>query len=126
VCAFCRLVAAGDELLECSEYAAAFLDGFPSTPGHLLVVPRRHVARLDELSLKETADLWDLVMRRLRVMAPGCDAVNVGVNDGPAAGQTIGHVHVHLIPRRSGDVADPRGGVRWVIPATADYWSSRS
>jgi diadenosine tetraphosphate (Ap4A) HIT family hydrolase len=50
---------------------------------------------------------------------------NVGVNVGTAAGQTVGHVHVHVIPRYSGDAVDPRGGVRWVLPERADYWSSR-
>jgi diadenosine tetraphosphate (Ap4A) HIT family hydrolase len=58
------------------------------------------------------------------VSLPDVDAVNIGVNSGQAAGQTIDHAHVHVIPRRAGDVGDPRGGVRWVIPARADYWSS--
>jgi diadenosine tetraphosphate (Ap4A) HIT family hydrolase len=53
------------------------------------------------------------------------DAFNIGLNDGPAAGQTVDHVHVHVIPRYAGDVPDPRGGVRWVIPGKADYWSPR-
>jgi diadenosine tetraphosphate (Ap4A) HIT family hydrolase len=52
-------------------------------------------------------------------------AFNIGVNDGPAAGQTIGHLHMHLIPRFDGDVPDPRGGVRWVLPEKADYWTKR-
>jgi hypothetical protein len=50
---------------------------------------------------------------------------NVGINDGPAAGQTVPHLHIHLIPRYTGDVPDPRGGVRWIIPGKADYWSHR-
>ncbi len=50
---------------------------------------------------------------------------NVGINDGPAAGQTVPHLHIHLIPRYEGDVIDPRGGVRWVIPERADYWTPR-
>ncbi len=54
------------------------------------------------------------------------DGYNVGINDGPAAGQTVPHLHMHLIPRFKGDQADPRGGVRWIIPAKADYWSQRS
>jgi diadenosine tetraphosphate (Ap4A) HIT family hydrolase len=52
------------------------------------------------------------------------DGFNIGVNVGAAAGQTVGHVHLHLIPRYAGDVPDPRGGVRWIIPAKAQYWSS--
>lgn len=50
---------------------------------------------------------------------------NIGINDGAAAGQTVPHLHIHLIPRFAGDLPDPRGGVRWVIPAKADYWSQR-
>lgn len=53
------------------------------------------------------------------------DAFNIGINDGPAAGQTVPHLHLHLIPRYEGDVSDARGGVRWVIPAKADYWTKR-
>jgi diadenosine tetraphosphate (Ap4A) HIT family hydrolase len=53
------------------------------------------------------------------------DAFTVGINDGPAAGQTVPHVHLHLIPRSEGDVPDPRGGIRWVLPETADYWTER-
>ena len=53
------------------------------------------------------------------------DGYNIGINDGPAAGQTVPHLHMHLIPRYKNDVADPRGGVRWVIAAKADYWSAR-
>ncbi len=53
------------------------------------------------------------------------DGFNIGINDGVAAGQTVPHLHIHLIPRFAGDLHDPRGGVRWVIPAKADYWSQR-
>ena len=52
-------------------------------------------------------------------------AYNIGINDGPAAGQTVPHLHIHLIPRYEGDCADPRGGVRWIVPDKADYWSAR-
>lgn len=53
------------------------------------------------------------------------DGYNIGINDGPAAGQTVAHVHIHLIPRYRGDVLDPRGGVRWLFPDRADYWTKR-
>jgi diadenosine tetraphosphate (Ap4A) HIT family hydrolase len=97
---------------------------FPVAEGHTLVVPRRHVASLFDLPEEEQAALWRLVAlvrgRLMDELSP--DGLNVGVNDGPAAGQTVMHAHVHIIPRRTGDVADPRGGVRWVIPAKAQYW----
>lgn len=113
------------ERLASSALAVAFLDGFPLNPGHALIVPRRHVADLFELSGDEQVALWTLLPVAKRVIdaryAPA--AYNIGVNVGAAAGQTVGHVHVHLIPRYSGDVPDPRGGVRWVIPKRAAYWS---
>src|SRR5262245_16299651 len=107
-----------------NESAGAFPDGFPVAEGHTLVVPRRHIASLFDLPSEEQAALWKLVAsvrgKLLAELKP--DGFTVGVNDGPAAGQTLLHAHVHLIPRRTGDVADPRGGVRWVLPAKAAYW----
>lgn len=108
-----------------SEFAVAFLDGFPVAQGHTLVIPKRHVASLFELPEVEQAAVWKLVaqVRALLLAELKPDGFNVGVNDGTAAGQTVMHAHVHVIPRRHGDVADPRGGVRWVIPEKAAYWA---
>jgi diadenosine tetraphosphate (Ap4A) HIT family hydrolase len=93
----------------------------------MLVVPRRHVRRLEELSSQEWTELFELVRFICREVAaePGVEGYNLGVNNGRAAGQTVDHAHVHVIPRRSGDVPDPRGGIRTVIPSRADYWSER-
>jgi diadenosine tetraphosphate (Ap4A) HIT family hydrolase len=98
---------------------------FPVAEGHTLVVPRRHIAGLFDLPGEELAALWRLValVRRRLVGELRPDGFNVGVNDGPAAGQTVPHAHVHVIPRRAGHVADPKGGVRWVVPAKARYWA---
>ena len=92
--------------------------------GHSLVVPKRHVASLFDLPDEEQAALWRLVaLVRGNLMAElKPDGFNFGVNDGSAAGQTVMHAHVHVIPRRKDDVADPRGGVRWIIPSKAQYW----
>jgi diadenosine tetraphosphate (Ap4A) HIT family hydrolase len=100
-------------------------DAFPVVEGHMLVVPRRHVASLFDLSDEEQAAVWKLVAQVRGKLASElkADGFTIGVNDGPAAGQTVLHAHVHVIPRRVGDVADPRGGVRWVIPAKARYWA---
>jgi diadenosine tetraphosphate (Ap4A) HIT family hydrolase len=108
-----------------SDLAVAFLDRFPLTEGHTLVVPKRHVASLFDIPQDEQAAVWSLVAHvRAQLMAElKPDGFNVGLNDGPAAGQTVAHAHVHVIPRRHGDVADPRGGVRWIIPAKAAYWT---
>lgn len=123
-CVFCARIAAG-EVIESSERAASFLDGFPISPGHTLVVPRRHVADWFELSAAEQHDIMLLAgtaRTRLEVeFSP--DGWNIGVNIGTAGGQTIGHVHLHLVPRYRGDREDPRGGVRWILPQRADYWT---
>lgn len=99
-------------------------DAFPVSPGHTLVVPERHVASLFELSTEEQAALWAAVAKVREELAAElrCDGFNVGLNDGPAAGQTVPHAHIHVIPRFAGDAADPRGGVRWVVPGKAAYW----
>jgi diadenosine tetraphosphate (Ap4A) HIT family hydrolase len=122
-CPFCRLDK--NRIRMESEFAAAFLDGFPVAQGHTLVIPKRHVASLFELTEKEQAEVWKLVavVRASLVAELQPDGFNVGLNDGTAAGQTVMHAHVHVIPRRYGDVADPRGGVRWIIPDKAAYWS---
>ena len=123
VCPFCERIAAGD-LIAGNDSAAALLDGYPLNPGHCLVVPRRHVAEFFELTQSEQSDIWSLVSelkaRLDRERTPA--GYNVGINVGAAAGQTVWHAHVHLIPRYVGDVEDPRGGVRWVIAAKAPYW----
>ncbi len=126
-CVFCDRLTAGDLVVE-NELAAAFPDAFPLTRGHTLVVPRRHEADYFALTADEQGAMWRLanaVRQRIeRELHPG--GYNLGVNVGPAAGQTVGHVHIHLIPRYAGDVDDPRGGIRWIIPAKARYWETGS
>lgn len=124
-CPFCHLPQSRVWLT--STFSLAFFDGYPVAEGHSLVIPRRHVASLFELSAEEFADAWVLVTRVRNELMESFhpDSFNVGVNDGPAAGQTVPHAHIHIIPRHSGDVVDPRGGVRWVIPDKADYWTKR-
>ena len=121
-CPFCELLPA--EWLASSESAVAFFDRYPISPQHTLVIPRRHVASLFELSEAELADVLLLVATVRRHLIATTDACefNIGVNDGVAAGQTVMHAHIHVIPRRKGDVEDPRGGIRWVIPEKARYW----
>jgi diadenosine tetraphosphate (Ap4A) HIT family hydrolase len=122
-CPFCTLpaarIVAGDAL------AIVIRDGFPVSPGHTLIVPRRHVASIAQASADELHSLWAMLAEARRsldeTLRPA--GYNIGINDGIAAGQTVMHLHVHLIPRFNDDRADPRGGVRWVIPEKADYWS---
>jgi diadenosine tetraphosphate (Ap4A) HIT family hydrolase len=122
-CLFCHLEASRIYLE--NELAAAFPDEFPVTEGHMLIIPKRHVASLFDLPEEEQAAVWMLVAKiRATLMAEmKPDGFNVGVNDGTAAGQTVMHAHVHIIPRRQGDVAEPRGGVRWIMPNKASYWA---
>jgi diadenosine tetraphosphate (Ap4A) HIT family hydrolase len=124
-CVFCRRVASGP-LLAYSEHAAAFPDRHPVSPGHVLVVPRRHVEDVFRLAEEEQTDLWRLLarMRSACLAERSPDGFNVGINVGKAAGQTVLHAHVHLIPRYAGDAPDPRGGVRWVMPDRAPYWEA--
>jgi diadenosine tetraphosphate (Ap4A) HIT family hydrolase len=124
LCPFCTRIETATALAVSSELAAAFEDIYPVSPGHFLIVSRRHVERLDDLSAEELHALWDLVppvrAQIKRLHAP--NGYNIGLNDGAAAGQTVAHVHLHVIPRYAGDAKDPRGGVRWILPDRAAYW----
>jgi diadenosine tetraphosphate (Ap4A) HIT family hydrolase len=102
----------------------ALLDGYPVVEGHMLVIPKKHVQSVFDLNDIEQEQLWRFVAAvRVRLNQElNVTAFNIGINDGTAAGQTVPHAHVHIIPRRNGDVDDPRGGIRWVIPAKAKYW----
>ncbi len=103
--------------------AFAIRDGFPASPGHTLIVPRRLVATWFEATREEQVamlELLDVVKAQLDAeLQP--DGYNIGINTGAAAGQTVMHLHMHLIPRFHGDVPDPRGGVRHVIPGKGNY-----
>ncbi|NLX96976.1 MAG: HIT family protein [Rhodopirellula sp.] len=120
-CPFCRLPP--ERILAENRLAVAIPDCYPVTPGHTLIIARRHVSDFFELDADEVLAVWKLltaVRRRLDAeLRP--EGYNVGVNVGTAAGQTIPHVHVHLIPRYSADVAEPIGGVRNVIPGRGKY-----
>ena len=99
-------------------------DAHPVTEGHTLVVPRQHVTTIYELAAAEQKAIWALVAEVRERLLTGLkpDGFNNRFNDGLAAGQTVEHAHVHVIPRRAGDVPDPRGGIRWVIADNAAYW----
>jgi diadenosine tetraphosphate (Ap4A) HIT family hydrolase len=115
-----------ERVLAVDDLFAVVSDKFPVSPGHTLIIPRRALTRFQELSADEKAKLLEWVdwaqKHLLATMSPPVDAFNLGVNDGPAAGQTMPQFHFHVIPRYHGDVANPRGGVRWVMPDKARYW----
>ena len=120
-CPFCHIDSG--RVLDENELALAIADAFPVSNGHTLVISRRHVADFFDLSDAEVAAVCELLFRVRRRLADelGPEGFNVGINVGVAAGQTVMHVHVHLIPRVVGDLADPRGGVRNVIPGRGQY-----
>jgi diadenosine tetraphosphate (Ap4A) HIT family hydrolase len=124
-CPFCDLPA--DRIVDRNDAGIAVRDAFPLSLGHTLVISSRHVSSFFELSAAERDQLLCLVDRQKGVLDEQYrpDAYNIGINDGVAAGQTVPHLHIHLIPRYEGDLPDPRGGVRWVIPKKADYWSKQ-
>jgi diadenosine tetraphosphate (Ap4A) HIT family hydrolase/HKD family nuclease len=120
-CPFCS--PSDDRLFHRGRLVLGLWDQFPVSPGHALIIPRRHVASWFEATDDERVELMAVVADARtaieRVHQP--DGYNLGVNIGHAAGQTIFHLHVHVIPRYHGDVPAPRGGVRHVIPEKADY-----
>lgn len=122
-CPFCQLPAERIEIANL--HGMVIRDGFPVSPGHTLIIPRRHLASFFDLEAVER----DALMALLEEAKRRCDkefkpdGFNIGINDGAAAGQTVPHLHIHLIPRYTGDQSDPRGGVRWVLPEKADYWT---
>ena len=152
-CLFCQKHFRSEQLFS-NQYFFAVADGSPVNPGHLLIIPYRHVEDYFSLNREEAASLYDMLNQGkthcrdeqirqgyLRTLAnqqgrgkskqfaslaienwdKKITGYNIGINNGLSAGQTIFHLHIHLIPRFNGDVADPTGGVRFVIPQRANY-----
>jgi diadenosine tetraphosphate (Ap4A) HIT family hydrolase len=121
-CPFCTLPP--ERIIDSNDYGLTIRDGFPISTGHSLIIPKRHIGSWFEINADEQLGLLDLLTRAKIVLQDELspDGYNIGVNDGPTAGQTVPHLHMHLIPRYKGDQDDPRGGVRWIIPEKAKYW----
>lgn len=124
-CPFCSL--APGRVVEENDHAVWIYDGFPVSPGHSLIIPKRHVGSFFDINMSERLAMLALLDKAKEAIENEFhpDGFNIGINDGSAAGQTVPHLHLHLIPRFNGDVKDARGGIRWVIPDKADYWSAR-
>ena len=121
-CPFCHLP--NDRILFENNLAIAFRDAFPVAEGHLLVIPKRHIGSWFELKSDERESCHELILNGKKAIKNEDSSVsgfNLGVNDGLSAGRTIFHAHLHLIPRRHGDVENPQGGVRHVIPGKGYY-----
>jgi diadenosine tetraphosphate (Ap4A) HIT family hydrolase len=121
-CPFCQLPP--ERITSGNELGIVVRDAYPVSPGHTLIIPRRHIGSFFDLTPEERTGLFDLLDRARAELECSHQprGYNIGINDGPAAGQTVPHLHIHLIPRYSGDLPDPRGGVRWVMPEKARYW----
>ena len=129
---FCKIVRGeipGRKLVTENETTFGTLDGYPVGRGHTLIVPKRHVASFFETTEQERDDIFRGLFEARQVIErqlekheyPKPDGYNIGINDGRAAGRTVDHLHVHLIPRYDGDMKDPKGGVRGVIPERQSY-----
>ncbi len=121
-CPFCVLDQA--RILAEDELTVVYKDGFPVSPGHTVVIPRRHFPTLFEATAEEQAALLAALNRCKAILDERHrpDGYNIGINMGKAGGQSVPHLHIHVIPRYLGDKADPRGGVRWILPDKAKYW----
>lgn len=122
-CPFCLIKV--DDIIADSQHALAIYDSYPISRGHTLIIPRRHVGSFFRITQEERDSILGSVeqakLKLDKEFRP--NGYNIGINDGSAAGQTVPHLHIHLIPRYKGDQTDPRGGVRWIFPEKADYWS---
>jgi diadenosine tetraphosphate (Ap4A) HIT family hydrolase len=121
-CEFCNIISDTSNattLIETESYLC-FLDKYPVTEGHSLVIPRDHIQYLEQADGAALYEFLETAIAEIRRKYDP-DGINVGLNDGPAAGQTIPHLHWHIIPRYKSDVEDPTGGVRGVIPSKRTY-----
>lgn len=121
-CPFCSSNI-GRNIIINGETAFAIYDKFPVNEGHALIIPKRHVSNYFELTIEEQKACFQLVNKVKEIITRkfNPDGFNIGINVGEFAGQTVNHVHIHLIPRYKGDVENPRGGVRGVIPSKQSY-----
>jgi len=121
-CPFCNLPQI--RIIESNKLGIVIRDAYPISPGHTLIIPKRHINSFFDTTESEKKLLLELLESAKKRIAKefNSEAFNIGINDGEIAGQTVPHLHIHLIPRYKNDSQDPRGGVRWIIPNKAKYW----
>lgn len=123
MCLFCEIENKKEEFIYENQYFYVIRDHFPVSDGHSLVIPKRHMQTFFELTEEEIPFFHDALRETKENINEhfSPDGFNIGINQGTAAGQTIMHLHIHVIPRYTGDVSSPRGGVRGVIPGKQSY-----
>ena len=121
-CLFCTIK--NNDIIEENEFAYATFDSYPVSSQHCLIIPKRHVKEYFELNIEEVIGC-DQLIKKIKNKIENSDkkikGFNIGINSGEVAGQSIMHCHIHLIPRRKGDVENPQGGIRGVIPSKQHY-----
>ena len=122
-CYFCSLPS--KRIILETELSMVIRDSFPVSEGHTLIITKRHIESIFDATKEEQIDLLANLEEAKKILDKkfSPDGYNVGINDGKAAGQTVMHLHTHLIPRYSGDTEQAKGGVRWIFPDKANYWS---
>ena len=120
-CIFCEIQQ--DRVVLERDLAYAIFDAFPVNPGHMLVIPKRHISGYFESTIEERVEMLNLIDEAKVIidMQFHLDGYNIGINIGKVAGQTVMHLHIHIIPRYTGDVPNPKGGVRGVIQKKQGY-----
>jgi len=122
-CLFCDKENQKFKLILENDFCVARWDQFPVSKGHALIIPKKHILSFFDLKDEEVVKIFSLIQETKDVIQKeyNPDGFNIGINDGEAAGRTIHHLHIHLIPRYKGDVEEPRGGVRHIIPGKGFY-----
>ena len=122
-CYFCSLPS--KRIILETELSMVIRDSFPVSEGHTLIITKRHIESIFDATKEEQIDLLANLEGAKKILDKkfSPDGYNIGINDGKAAGQTVMHLHTHLIPRYSGDSEQAKGGVRWIFPDKANYWS---
>jgi len=122
MCIFCNIKQ--DQIISQNDYALVIRDNFPVTPLHSLVISKRHIAEYFDMTDGEILAINNLTKetrKNILIEDSSVKGFNIGINVGESAGQTIFHCHIHIIPRREGDIEDPRGGIRHIIPGKGFY-----
>ena len=121
-CIFCQLE--HSRITIENDLGVVIYDNYPVSKGHALIIPQRHISSISEATTPEVIAFFSLIDETKKMLVDRFkpNGFNIGINDGVSAGQTVMHLHIHVIPRYQGDQADPRGGIRWIFPNKAKYW----